>query len=227
MNGGEGQHATPWAAETRQALVRVLAEESRDALTRVSLAASELDRVGAGMLLGGRVDVIQESVAELESLLARIDRLTRPARVGTEAGASDLRTVFLRVWERVGASLRARGLELEFRDAEGPAFVALSTPGLETLCTGLLRQIASAPEADRALVELHAGDREAGLLVIGDGWSRSTGPGGESDETLREFEVAVAAAGGRLPAATASAGASLGFLIPRAAGREEVAFGPV
>lgn len=94
------------------ALQRVLALEGRNALARVELAASELERfemTPAGVL---RVDAIRDAVVELASLLDRIERLSDPQRSPDRSARCDLARVWTSVSRRVGPALAVRGVTL-------------------------------------------------------------------------------------------------------------------
>ena len=71
--------------EARQTLTRVLASESRNALARVELAASEIERFETSPSLRGRVGTIRAAVAEIDGLLSKIDLLSDLQRHGDHA----------------------------------------------------------------------------------------------------------------------------------------------
>jgi len=63
---------------TRETLTRILAIESRNALARVELAASELSRFESTPAAVDRISTIHQAVDQIDGLLEKIDLLASP-----------------------------------------------------------------------------------------------------------------------------------------------------
>jgi len=129
--------------ETRQTLTRVLASESRDALARVELAASEIERFETSPSLRGRVGTIRAAVAEIDALLSKIDLLSDLDR-HADHGAVDFVSVCRAAIARVGHVMSARGVVFEAAENEGlassgEALVSMPAAALESMVFGLAR----------------------------------------------------------------------------------------
>ena len=134
------------APSARTTLTQALASESRGALARVELAASELERSGLAPALAARVSTIRAAVAELDGLLGKIDLLSDPERVPAVAKV-DFARVASAVVERLRAGLRARGVEVVWGGQEEHAEgleVAVPRPTVELLSVGLVRLVVGA-----------------------------------------------------------------------------------
>lgn len=141
----------------RATLTRALASESRSALARVELAASELERSGLAPALGGRVATIREAVSELDALLGKIDLLSDLDRVPDRVGV-DLARVARSVVQRLSPGLRARGVELVWEDGarDDALAVGVPQPTVELLCLGLVRLVVGAVSPGAAHLALDA-----------------------------------------------------------------------
>jgi len=128
------------------ALQRVLALEGRDALSRVELAASELERFGLTPAIRERLAAIRDAVVELDSVLDRIERLADPLRGRAPEAPTRLADVLSPVATRLAPAFAARGLALVGEGAWSEVAVALPPPALERLLIhGLRVAVASAP----------------------------------------------------------------------------------
>lgn len=161
MEGGE--------ASARETLMRVVASESRNALARVELAASELARFETSPSQKGRVDTIREAVSEIDLLLGKIDLLSDPRRSEDTTG-SDLVEVGRRVFSGIADVMSARGLSFDRQalDELIPVGLRVAVPeaALEASIFGLARVAASLVEAPSELV-VRALTREGfGCLLI-------------------------------------------------------------
>ena len=181
------------------ALQRVLALEGRNALARVELAASELVRLEASPAYRDRITAIREAVAELESVLDKIERLSSPRR-GTVTGEGvRLESVWVPLAQRLAPALAARGIVLAWESGWDESALALTTPVLERLLLGALRMAVSAVDEPGSEAELEpivfwVDCRDAGACLE---WVASVG-GSTSERRLRiqpgprvELEVAL------------------------------------
>jgi len=143
------------ASDPRAALTRALALETRNALARIELAASEIDRFGRAPALRLRVETIHSAVSEIDALLEKLDVVSTLAPpIGLEA--TDLDEVLRRVASRVAPVLRARGLVLERVEearADGTVCVALPEAVVESIVLGLLGVVSATVETP-GLVEM-------------------------------------------------------------------------
>ena len=148
---------------TRGMLTRVLAGESRNALARIELAASELARNELPPGLLGRVCAIRAAVDELDVLLGKVDLLADVERVPDRAEV-DLAASARTVVERLAPSLRARGVGIDWA---GPASgqsrlcVATACARVDVLCLGLTRLVAGAVGVDGIDTACDAGSEDA------------------------------------------------------------------
>lgn len=196
---------------TRELLARVLASESRNALARVELAASELARFEMAPNLQDRVSTIRLAVEEIDGLLSKIDLLAEPtARSRWEA--IELEEVARRVCSRLMPSLHARGLSLDWQPGEAALCVELPRPALEAFICSFLRvglSILEIPGRVDARVSQRAGKA---CFTIAGGMSRSaTGRDSIDRETALELEVELAEWQGILLADFAAGRAEIGF----------------
>lgn len=153
------------AESARATLTRALASESRSALARVELAASELERSGLAPALVGRVETIRTAVSELDSLLGKIDLLSDLDRV-PDRPAVDFERVARSVVERLAPGLRARGVEFAWAgraQGEGALKVSVPQPTVELLCLGLVRLVVGAVSPGASAVDPGASPRSVRL----------------------------------------------------------------
>lgn len=142
-------------ADARGALTRALASETRNALARIELAASEIGRFAGARSLGLRVDTIHSAVAEIDGLLQKLDVVSGLC-ADRPAAECRLHDVLRGVVARVVPVMRTRGLLLEWHESETPAgteTVALSAAATESILFGLLGVVANACETP-GLLEL-------------------------------------------------------------------------
>jgi len=133
----------PPEEETRQTLTRVLASESRNALARVELAASEIERFESSPSLKGRVGTIRAAVEEIDGLLSKIDLLA-DLRSHADHAPVDFVAVSRVALSRFLRVLAARGIVFEGDLSVEPVsdhalFVALPEAALEAMIFGLAR----------------------------------------------------------------------------------------
>lgn len=130
------------SAEPRRRLTHALAFESRNALARVELAASELTRFDATPGLKHRIETIHEAVSEIDSLLGTIGALSAqtgpvPLVPGDE---SDLGEALSRALKRIESTLGARGVRLEVDSDEASSMPSpIPAPTLVRLLFAFLR----------------------------------------------------------------------------------------
>jgi hypothetical protein len=142
---------TPGSVEAGAlALQRVLALEGRNALARVELAASELERFEMTPAVVQRLGAIREAVLELDSLLDRIERLADPLRNPGRSARCEIAGVWTSVRRRVGPSLAARGIDLEPVVEGGARPLALAANLLERVVLLWLRLGLAGVDADSA-----------------------------------------------------------------------------
>ena len=148
----------------REALTRILAIESRNALARVELAASELSRFEATPAADDRIRAIHQAVDQIDDLLAKIDQLARPVEQ-TSWPAVDVEAVWQRIRSRLEPTLTARGIRFQpdgkssligttSRGDTGDAtevWVRLPEAALESILFGLLRVVLRAIVRDQEL----------------------------------------------------------------------------
>lgn len=140
------------------ALQRVLALEGRDVLSRVELAASELDRFALAPALGERIASIREAVAELDAVLDKIERLADPLRRERPRGEARFDAVFGAIRERIAPALAARGIVLDGPgEGEASRAIAIPAPVLERLLLLWLRTVIQAFAGEEALDEGRSG----------------------------------------------------------------------
>ena len=130
---------------TRSALTRVLAIESRNALARVELAASELSRFGATPSAFDRISTIHHAVAEIDEYLAKIDVLAAPKFL-TCLPAIEIDEIWLGIRKRLDPILRARGIAFHEVDELAVAShleptVEMPRSSLEAILYALLRLV--------------------------------------------------------------------------------------
>lgn len=135
------------------ALQRVLALEGRDVLSRVELAASELDRFVLAPALAERIGAIREAVFELDTLLDKIERLAHPLRREQGAGQAGVLPVLAALRERIAPALAARGVVLEPMGDWPTREVAVPAAVLERLLVLWLRTAIEALACDGSLEE--------------------------------------------------------------------------
>ena len=158
----------------REALTRLLAIESRNALARVELAASELGRFETTPSAADRLATIHHAVDQIDSLLAKIDILASP-RNASSWPAICVADIWQRIRERLGSTLEARGIELILDlppDGEGPGRsprLEMPEPVLESIFYAGLRLVLASTDRDQRLcVEWVPGTNElrVGLRLL-------------------------------------------------------------
>ncbi len=204
----------PEDESTREALTRILAIESRNALARVELAASELSRFESTPAAVDRISTIHQAVSQIDELLGKIDLLASPA-LATSWPAVDVEEVWQRIRKRLDPTLAARGIR--FQAASEPAAVAQSTgtepvvkteirvempeAALESILYALLRVVLAATLRDWELrfdLEYVANGLCAALVVVSAAQDRRRLEFDRDD--WFELEVALAEWGGTLTA---------------------------
>ena len=216
------------AESARATLTRALASESRGAIARVELAASELERSGLAPALAARVSTIRTAVAELDGLLGKIDLLSDPERVPAVAKV-DFARVASAVVERLGPGLRARGVDIVW-DGQGEQGegleVAVPRPTVELLSVGLVRLVvgAVAPRGSaddlgtaRRTVVLGATRRGDDVCLVAA--CEGTGSSLRFDRTARlELEVVLAEWSGAFLVGDDARRIEVGFALPASGG---------
>lgn len=201
---------------TREALTRVLAIESRNALARVELAASELSRFEFSPSVGDRITTIHDAVCQIDGLLAKIDLLASPPSESPRT-VVDVEAVWRRICERLGPTLRARGIDLEEvkgNNIETGLLVALPEFALEAILCSLLRLVLACVGRNESLRFEVIRRLEVEAVSIG---LIATTAGGDwqLDRSGRiELEVQLAEWGGLLDAGPAATQGRLGMLLP-------------
>ncbi|MEM9174115.1 MAG: hypothetical protein AAGC67_02690 [Myxococcota bacterium] len=221
MSAATGREAPDRLASARVTLSRALACESRNALARVELAASELERSGLSPALAARVDTIRAAVTEIDGLLGKIDFVSDAARVPDRATA-DLVAAARSVVARLAPSLGARDIQIAWvgeETVERAFEVAAPGPALEGLVLALVRLVVGAidrrtPSGGRAArIDLDAvrhGD-DLGLFVRSD----AIGASSRFDRTARlELEVALVDWQGAFVVTEQGAQVEVGFRVP-------------
>lgn len=186
---------------TREALTVVLANEGRNALARVELAASELHRAITSPAGRSRLDVIRDAVEEIDGLLDRIDWLAaRGLRADAEPGRVDLLALVEPLFARIRPVLAARRIELRVAAPDRgtpPALVAVAAGTVEALLVDWLRLVTSDLEPDQVVrIALEDGPDEVAVVA------RTAEPparaGGSPDRAAAlELDVALAPHGAR------------------------------
>ena len=198
----------------RRALTRALASESRNALARVELAASELARHELTPGVAGRVATIRAAAEEIDTLLAKIDLLSNAERL-PDRETADFGWIARSVLARLTPSLEARGLVLNWADARerrSNLTVVGTRAALEALCLGFIRWIAgSGAFGEFVGVELVERDGFACLIARSEAGRRNTGFDGT---TRLELEVALAECNGRLLLSEGAEGVEAAIGIP-------------
>ncbi|GEM_PF-5363961 len=230
MNPEQRDDAASRDPVVRGSLTRALASESRNALARVELAASELSRSGLAPALAGRVSTIREAVEEIDGLLGKIDLLSDDVHV-PDRGAIDLASAARAVLDRVASGLGARGLDLEWVEPEGLGDrFAVCTPGptVELLCLGLIRLLAGAvsPQAAGGVLDSASQSIRVEAVRRGDDVcliARCAGakPSARFDRTARlELEVVLAEWRGAFLVGDDPLRIEVGFALPAATAEE-------
>ena len=193
MKGDVGLRASDQDESAREALTRILAIESRNALARVELAASELSRFESTPAVADRVSTIHQAVHQIDSLLAKIDVLASPP-IENHWTAVEVDGVWRKIRDRLDPTLMARGIrftedskaqpgsesgdefriaagELDVLDSDAPSHqVHMPEAALESILCALLRVVLAATERDQALrfdVDSASNGIRIGLTVVG------------------------------------------------------------
>ncbi len=212
---GSGREPDPTA--TRETLTRVLTLESRNALSRVELAAGELARLDVNPASRERLAVIREAAGELDVLLEKL-ALLWTSRLAGEARIVDLEALVDRVCERITPTLQARRIAIEHLAGVGRCRLEITPVVLERLLLCFLRLgLGSIPGEARLRLETRGDGEGIGVLLRrtddrGDALSRAADPA-----RRLELELQLAERGGRL--SDAAEEEALGLWIP---GRSEV-----
>ena len=152
--------------DSRDVLTHALALESRNALARVELAASEIGRFEATPRLRGMLETIHEAVGEIDSLLGTIGRLSSIDELPVVRGIA-MTLPFERVLARLVPALRARGIELVPTldvNALCSATCRIPEPSLERLLLAFLRLgLAQTQRGDVLRLDAHC---EASEVVV-------------------------------------------------------------
>ena len=134
------------ASEPRQRLTRALAAESRNALARVSLAASEIARFEGPPRLQEMVAKIDEAVRDIDGLLDNIDGLAASPpggaadRLPSGGTAGDFGTGLAEALARIEPVFIARGISTQVQPfPEGPRLSAIPAPVLMRLFLSFIR----------------------------------------------------------------------------------------
>lgn len=130
-------------------LQRILALAGRNALARVELAASELDRLESSPAARERLGAIRSAVEELDGVLHEIERLASPQAAVVPLEGAPLPRTWNALVARLAPTLGARGIEVERLGGELDALVALPALVLERILLAFLRL---------AVVSFDAGD---------------------------------------------------------------------
>ena len=207
---------------TREILTQVLAVESRNALSRVELAAGELTRLATNPAIHERLAGIREAVGELDVLLEKLGLLWTPRAEG-EDRVVDLDALVEGVCERIAPTLQARGIAIERRSGIGRCRLGITPVVLERLLLCFLRLgLGSIPGEERLRLETRVEGEGIGVFLCRSDACRSDARdeafSPETDPARRlELELQLAELGGRLPDPTGEE--ALGLWIP---GRSEV-----
>ncbi len=126
-------------AASRKVLSEALALEARNALARIELAASELDRLDGSPRLAERLETIHEAVREVDGVLGTLGLLgSGPLRPPT-GPAFEPDDVARRVLSRVASTLVARGLDVRLGEPAPSTSCPVPEATLERLLLALLR----------------------------------------------------------------------------------------
>lgn len=120
-------------------LQRILALAGRNALARVELAASELDRLESSPAARERLGAIRSAVEELDGVLHEIERLASPQAAPVPLEGASLPRTWNALVARLAPTLGARGIEVERLGGEADARVALPALVLERILLAFLR----------------------------------------------------------------------------------------
>jgi hypothetical protein len=182
----------------RDAVTHVLALESRNALARVELAASELARFDANPAMQEMLETIGDAVGELDVLLAKIGLLWSPGS-GRQARSIEVDEVMSRVVERLGPALDARGVRVRAESGAGVCSLSLAASAFERLLLAFLRLGLLACERGESLTLETRRESEEIAIALGRTEGDSKGGPLPLDPAHRfELEVALAECGGRL-----------------------------
>ncbi|HKK53717.1 MAG TPA: hypothetical protein VKA74_19135 [Myxococcota bacterium] len=208
--GTSARAGDPSAA--RNALTRVLALESRNALSRVELAASGLARFDASPAMQEMLETIREAVGDLDGLLGKLGDLWSPRSL-REPRAVDPDVLVERVLERLAPTLRARGIEVRRRLDVGGCRLPIGPIVLERLLFGFLRLGLGCLDSGDSF-ELETRRESGGIELIA---RETSGRGIESDrldesDRRLELELSLAECGGSL--SVSEDGSGLRFWIP-------------
>ena len=220
MNLGTEYESSDRMASARATLSRALASESRNALARVELAASELERSGLAPALAARVDTIRAAVAEIDGLLGKMDLVSEASRVPDRAEA-DLAVVARSVVTRLAPSLSARDIEIRWAEVAETDPVAVAAPAfvVEGLVLGLIRLVVGAIDRSvgtddaSASVTLEAVCRGEDVCLV----ARSDAIGASSRferSTRLELEVSLVDWCGAFLVAETDTSVEVGFALP-------------
>lgn len=183
---------------TRETLTQVLTLESRNALSRVELAAGELARLETNPASRERLAAIREAVGELDVLLEKLGLLWTP-RIAGEARVVDLAVLVDGVCARIAATLQARGIGIERRAGVGRCRLGIPPVVLERLLLCFLRLgLGAIAGEERLRLETRVDGEGIAVLL-----SRTGERGGvlsrAADPAQRlELELQLAELGGRL-----------------------------
>lgn len=122
-----------------QALQRMLALAGRNALARVELAASELDRLESSPAARDRLEVIRAAVEELDGVLHEIERLSNPHRDEPQLAEASLAQTWNAIVRRLSPTFAARDIEVEGLGDADSRWVALPPLVLERILLGFVR----------------------------------------------------------------------------------------
>ena len=154
MTGKAGTPRLREGESTREALTRILAIESRNALARVELAASELSRFESTPAAVDRISTIHHAVDQIDGLLEKIDLLASPP-IETRWLAIEVESVWQSIRERLAPTLAARGIRFRQDREDGARTmdvrIEIPEPVLESILCALLRVVLAAVERDQEL----------------------------------------------------------------------------
>lgn len=134
------------------ALQRVLVFAGRNALARVELAASELDRLEASPAARDRLGVIRAAVDELDGVLHEIERLSNPRREESQRAGASLPEAWNAIVGRLSPTFAARDIEVERLGDADLRRVALPGLVLERILLGFMRLAVVSLEAEGEVV---------------------------------------------------------------------------
>lgn len=191
-SSGSGRPRGIDPSQARDALTQVLALESRNALSRVELAASELARLDTNPAMRDRLDTIRDAVGELDVLLGKLGLLWS-ARSGQGIRLLDVDGMVDRVLARLMPTLQARGIEVELDAGAGRVGLGLTPGALERLLFGFLRLVLASFDRDGVLrleTRQAAGGLEVAWRREGTGGSVSTGSADPARRLELELQLA-------------------------------------